>query len=85
MCISVSNLYFPQMKLASEKPPEAVLEGVIFKNFLGEHAHRPPYIMVCFARHPSSLLPMAWCNMQHICSSAQDVKLLPGSVVPVVI
>ena len=73
MCVSVSNLYFPQMKLASEKPPEAVLEGVIFKNFLGEHA---PYVMACFARHPSSLLPIAWCDMQHICSSAQDVELL---------
>ena len=30
MYVSVSNLHFPQMKLASEKPPEAVLEGVIF-------------------------------------------------------
>ena len=35
MYVSVSNLHFPQMKLASEKPPEAVLEGVVF---LGEHA-----------------------------------------------
>ena len=55
MCVSVSNLHFPQMNLASEKPPEAVLEGVIFKIFLGEHAPRPPYIMVCKAHHPSSL------------------------------
>ena len=55
MCVSVSNLHFPQMNLASEKPPEAVLEGVIFKFFLGEHATRTPYIMACFARHPSSL------------------------------
>ena len=54
MCVSVSNLHFPQMNLASEKPPEAVLEGVILKIFLGEHAPRPPYIMVCFACHPSS-------------------------------
>ena len=30
-----NGLHFPKMKLASEKPPEAVLEGVIF---LGEHA-----------------------------------------------
>ena len=30
MYVSVSNLHFPQMKLASEKPPEVVLEGVIF-------------------------------------------------------
>ena len=51
MCVSVSNLHFPQMNLASEKPPEAVLEGVIF---LGEHIPRPPYIMACFARLPSS-------------------------------
>ena len=36
-----NGLHFPQMKLASEKPPEAVLEGVIFKIFLGEHAPRP--------------------------------------------
>ena len=27
MYVSVSNLHFPQMKLASEKPPEAVTEG----------------------------------------------------------
>ena len=33
MYVSVSNLHFPQMKLASQKPPEAVLEGVIFKIF----------------------------------------------------
>lgn len=38
MYVSVSNLHFPQMKLASEKPPEAVLEGVVF---LGEHAPTP--------------------------------------------
>ena len=37
-----NGLHFPKMKLASEKPLEAVLEGVIF---LGEHAPRPPYIM----------------------------------------
>ena len=43
MYVSVSNLHFPQMNLASEKPPEAVLEGVIFKIFLGDHAPRPPY------------------------------------------
>ena len=42
MYVSVSNLHFPQMKLASEKPPEAILEGVIFKIFLGEHTSRPP-------------------------------------------
>ena len=30
------------MNYASEKPPEAVLEGVNFKIFLGEHAPRPP-------------------------------------------
>ena len=30
MHVSVSNLHFPQMKLASEKPPEAVLEGAKF-------------------------------------------------------
>ena len=54
MYVSVSNLHFPQMNLASEKPPEAVLEGVIFEIFLGEHAPRPPYIMACFARLPSS-------------------------------
>ena len=35
--VRVSNLLFPQMKLASEKPPEAVLERGIF---LGEHAPR---------------------------------------------
>ena len=27
MYVSVSNLHFPQMKLESEKSPEAVLEG----------------------------------------------------------
>ena len=53
MYVSVSNFHFPQMKLVSEKPPEAVLEGVIF---LGWYAPRPPYVMVCFARHPSSLI-----------------------------
>ena len=37
-CFS-SNLHFPQMKLVSEKPPEAVLEGEIF---LGERAPRSP-------------------------------------------
>ena len=37
--IYVSNLHFPPMKMASEKPLEAVLERVIF---LGEHAPRPP-------------------------------------------
>ena len=42
MHVSVSNLHFPQMKLVSEKPPESVLEGVIFKIFLGEHAPRSP-------------------------------------------
>ena len=47
MYVSVSNLHFPQMNLASEKPPEAVLEGVIFKIFLEEHTPRPPYIMAC--------------------------------------
>ena len=40
MYVSVSNLHFPQMKLASEKLPEAVL-GVIFQIFLGEHAPDP--------------------------------------------
>ena len=29
-----NGLHFPQMKLASKNPPEAVLEGVIFKIFL---------------------------------------------------
>ena len=48
-----NGLHFSEMKLASEKPPEAVLEGEIF---LGEHAPRPPYIMACKARHPSSLM-----------------------------
>ena len=38
MYVSMSNLHFPQMKLASEKPPEAVLEGVIF---LEEHGPTP--------------------------------------------
>ena len=39
-----------------------------------------------FGRTGIFLLPMAWCDMQHIRSSAQDVEpLLPGSVVPVVI
>ena len=34
--VSVSNLHFPQMKLASEKLPESVLEGVAnFQNFPG--------------------------------------------------
>ena len=33
MYVSVSNLHFPQMKLASEKPPEAVLKN--FQNFPG--------------------------------------------------
>ena len=42
MHVSVSNLHFPQMKLVSEKPPESVLEGVIFKIFQGEHAPRSP-------------------------------------------
>ena len=68
MYVSVSNLHFPQKKLASEKPPEAVLEGVIFKIFLGEHAPRPPYIMACFARHPSSLM------------ARQDLFLLPTAL-----
>ena len=54
--VSVSNLHFPQMNLAAEKPPEAVLEGVIFKFFLREHAPRLPYIMACFAHQPSSLM-----------------------------
>ena len=44
MYVSVSNLHFPQMNLASEKPPEAVLEGVIFKNFPDP---------LDYARHPS--------------------------------
>ena len=35
MYLSASNLHFPQMKLVSEKPPEAVSEEVIFKIFLG--------------------------------------------------
>ena len=30
------------MKLASDKPPEAVLEGIIFQIFLGQHTPRPP-------------------------------------------
>ena len=49
MYVSVSNLHFPQMNLASEKPPEAVLEGVIFNS--GGACLQTP----CFARHPSSL------------------------------
>ena len=51
MCVSVSNLHFPQMNLASEKPPEAVLEGVIF---LGDHAPRPPTLwrVLHTIRHP---------------------------------
>ena len=41
--VSVSNLHFPQMKLASEKLPESVLEGVAnFQNFPGGAC---PYIM----------------------------------------
>ena len=50
MCVSVSNLHFPQMKLESEKSPEAVLEG---GNFPGG-AWRLGKI--CFACHPSLLL-----------------------------
>ena len=52
MYVSVSNLHFPQMKLASENPPEAILEGVIFKIFLGEHTSRPPKLWHAL-RHPS--------------------------------
>ena len=47
MYVSVSNLHFSQMKLESEKSPEAVLEG---GNFPGG-AWRLGKI--CFARHPS--------------------------------
>ena len=68
MCVSVSNLHFPQMNLASEKPPEAVLEGVIFKIFLGEHAPTPtlwralhaiPHPLGKFGRTGFFLLPTA--------------------------
>ena len=38
---SVVNKVHPQMKLASDKPLEAVLEGKIFQIFLGEHAPIP--------------------------------------------
>ena len=37
-----NGLHFPQTKSASEKPPEAVLEGVVFKIFLGEHPPHTP-------------------------------------------
>ena len=78
-----NGLHFPQMKLASEKPPEAVLEGE-FSIFLGEHAPRPPYIMACKARHPSSLMgiwldrvffgflrPYIW-SVLHMCIAIQQ-------------
>ena len=73
MCVLVSNLHFPQMNLASEKPPEAVLEGVIFKIFLGEHAPRPHYIMVCFAHHPSSLTEV-WPDSFFLASYGPDLE-----------
>ena len=44
MYVSVSNLHFPQMKLASEKPPEAVLEGVILKFSWGSMPPDPPTV-----------------------------------------
>ena len=82
MCVSVSNLHFPQMNLASEKPPEAVLEGVIFKIFLGEHAPRPPYIMLCFAHHPSSLREI-WPDRFFLASYGPAVRLLSASTLMV--
>ena len=61
--VSVSNLHFSQMKLASEKSPEAVLEGVIF---LGEYTprlwralHAIPHPLWKFGRTGFFLLPMA--------------------------
>ena len=53
MYISVSNLHFPQMKLASEKPPDAIIKGVISKIFLGEHP--PPDLPRVW--HPLHAIP----------------------------
>ena len=30
-------------------PLDSILDCVIFQNFLGEHAHRTPIVLVCFA------------------------------------
>ena len=69
MHVSVSNLHFPQMKLASEKPPESVLEGVIFKIFLGKHACPDlPYIMACKACHFSFLTAIWPDRFFNVCS-----------------
>ena len=53
MYVSVSNLHFPQIILAPEKPPEAVLEGVIF---LGKHVPDPPTLWCALHAIPHSLL-----------------------------
>ena len=60
MCVSVPNLQFSQMNLVSEKPPEAVLERVIFKIFLGEHAPDPPTLWRALHAIPHPLGKFGW-------------------------
>ena len=55
MYVSVSNLHFPKMKLASEKPPEAVIERVIFQNFPGGVCPHTPLNYAVLS--PPSLIP----------------------------
>ena len=84
MYVSVSNLHFPVMKLVSEKPPEAVLEGVIFI-FLGEHAprlwcalHAILHPLCKFGQTGFFLLPTA-LHMQPFSNGRIDIDILMSS------
>ena len=67
MHVSVSNLHFPQMKLASEKPPEPVLKGAKFSWWsmppdpprLWRALHTIPHPLWKFGQTWFFLLPMA--------------------------
>ena len=54
LCFHLQWFAFPQMKLASEKPPEAVLEGQTFPG--GEHTPQISHIMACKTCHHSPLI-----------------------------